>query len=55
LAGLRPSIALALSARSLKLGASHKARLNAETCPEVLETSLTRTVTVHRTDDVFAP
>lgn len=52
--GLRQSIALALSARGLKLSAAHRARLDAEARAEVLQAWLTRAVTVARVADVFA-
>ena len=52
--GLRQSIALALSARGLKLTAARRAQLDAETRVEVLQTWLTRAVTAARAADVFA-
>ncbi len=51
---LRRSIALTLSARGLRLTATRRAQLDAETRIEVLEAWLTRAVTAARAADVFA-
>ncbi len=52
--GLRQSIALALSARTLDLTPSLRARLDAESRVEVLQHWLTRAVTAAHVSDVFA-
>ena len=51
---LRQSIALILSARGLRLTATRRARLDAETRIEVLNAWLTRAATAARAADVFA-
>ncbi len=52
--GLRDAVSCALAARGLRLAATHRSKLDAETSVETLQTWLARAVTAERARDVFA-